>query len=152
MVRTKYGYVIDRCAKIIKANSGTNGKFRQKIPIDAPNAIEGTIKGTLDNTSNAVEAPLPHLFLAIRTATGRLKTTFRRVTTVATTYDRRRLCQYPCHTPVPAIAWLNVPPVKAPITGKTINRDGINTITMKTRLDKESLSAVTLKSLSFLSA
>jgi hypothetical protein len=104
IARTKYGYVMDKWAKIIKAISGMNGKFCQKMLIEAPKAMEGTIRGMFDNTSKDAETPDPYRFLAMRIAIGTLATTFKAVTTVATKYERRRLCQYPCQTPTPATA------------------------------------------------
>ena len=143
---------MDKCAKIIKAISGMNAKFLQKMLIEAPKAIDGTIIGTLDNTSRVVEAAVPHRFLAIRTAIGKLAKTFNAVTIAPTKYDNRRLCQYPCQTPAPANAWFNVPLETAFAIGRTMKREGTMIKTKNTNVVTESLNALTLKSLSFLSA
>lgn len=126
-------------------------KFFQKMLMEAPNAIEGTIMGMLDNTSRAVEGPFPHRFLEMRTAIGKLAKTFSIVAVVATTYDKIRLCQYPCQIPLPAIAWFNVPLETALNTGKTMNREGMSAKKKNTKIVTEFLSLPTLKPLNFLS-
>lgn len=128
-----------------------NGKLLQKILIEAPKAMDGTIMGIFDRTSKVVEVVAPHRFLAIRTAMGKLAKTLNAVTIVATKYDRTRLCQYPCQTPEPATAWFNVPFETALKIGKTRKREGTSTKMRNTSVVTESLSVLTLKSLSFLS-
>lgn len=135
----------------MRAISGMKAKFRQKMLIEAPKAMDGTIMGIFENTSKVVEAVAPQRFLAMRTAIGRLARIFNTVTIAPTRYERRRLCQYPCQTPTPATAWFNVPLKTALTIGKAINRDGIRTNAKNTNVVIESLAVLIFKSLSLLS-
>ena len=76
-----------------KTISGINAKLLQKNFIDAPRAIEGTIKGTFTKTSKTVEANLPALLLAMSTAMGNPIKMFSNVTTAPKLYDKSKLCQ-----------------------------------------------------------
>ena len=93
IARTKYGYVMEICAKTSKAISGTKAKLLQKKAIEAPKATEGTINGTLTSMSKTVEGVLPALFRAISTAIGNPTNVLINVVKPATKYDRSRLPQ-----------------------------------------------------------
>ncbi len=80
---------------------------------EIPKAIDGTIKGMLTSTSKIDENVVPSLLLAMRTAIGKPAIVFNKVAIAPTKYDRMRLCQYSCHTPVPATASFSVPFVTA---------------------------------------
>src|SRR3990172_1600704 len=68
---TMYGYVMDKCAKINSSSSGMKGKlcFQKKLS-EAPNAIDGTISGTLTRMSTTADGVFPIFLLAIRIAIG----------------------------------------------------------------------------------
>jgi len=69
---TKYGYVMDKCAKIKTNISGIKGKlpFQKKLS-ETPSAIDGTISGMFTRMSRTAEVDLPSFLLAIKIAIGK---------------------------------------------------------------------------------
>jgi hypothetical protein len=91
--RTKYGYVIAKCAKTNRRKSGIPEIPCQKNFNEMPKAIDGTIIGTLINESSIVEGNLPNVLRAISIAIGIPMITPKNVTVAPKPYDRSKLCQ-----------------------------------------------------------